>query len=152
MTTVYNDSENQTNSQLILCIEEKDGIQGPNSVDTRMFIGWNRGVNDFFVRGKRQDINDKEFVPYAFHCECASDLYDFIDFVVGVDENISLTLYNFNNIDEMKDCDMTYEFFEDNMDRNYEIVAYDHMQLKRSTILKCLKMLRNTYNWEENDV
>ncbi len=52
MTTVYNDSENQTNSQLFLCIEENDGIQGPNSADTRMFIGWNRGVNDFFCKRK----------------------------------------------------------------------------------------------------
>ena len=145
---LYNDSELQMDTQLILCIEEHDSRRDPNSVDTRLFIGWSCQDNDYFVRGKREDIGSNEFVPYAFRCEHTDDLYDFIEFVVGPNSRASIVLYNYNNTDNMYTDDMTYEFFEENMDKNYEIAAYDEVKLKRSQITKYLRMLKNSYNWE----
>lgn len=152
---LYNDSELQMDSRLILCIEEHDSIRNPDSVDTRLFIGWSNADKDFLVRGKRQDIGSKEFVPYAFHCDSTDELYDFIEFVIGSDRNASIVLYNYNNIDgitssELKDDDLTYEFFEEHMDINYEVAAYDEVKLKRKEIRKYLRMLRNMYNWDRN--
>lgn len=151
----YNDSELQMESKLILCIEEHDDRNDSSSVDTRLFIGWNNQNNDYFIRGKRVDIGSKEFVPYAFHCDSTDELYDFIEFVVGSRSNTSIILYNYNNIvmnssnsASLKDDDLTYEFFEEHMDRNYEIAAYDRVRLKCGQIKKYLRMLKNMYNWD----
>lgn len=151
----YNDSELQMESKLILCIEEHDNRKDPYSVDTRLFIGWSNQDNDYYIRGKRVDIGSKEFVPYAFRCDSTDELYDFIEFVVGSRSNTSIILYNYNNIDTnssnsvtLKDDELTYEFFEENMDRNYEVAAYDRVRLKREKIKKYLRMLKNMYNWD----
>lgn len=151
----YNDSELQMDSKLILCIEEHDSRKNPDSVDTRLFIGWSNLDNDYFIRGKRVDIGSKEFVPYAFRCDSTDELYDFIEFVIGTRSNTSIVLYNYNNIDTNStdrpvhnDDNLTYEFFEEHMDRNYEIAAYDRVRLKRGQIKKYLRMLKNMYNWD----
>ena len=39
------------------------------------------------------------------------------------------------------------EFFEEQMDHQYEIVGYDDVKLKRSQTVNWLRMLQNTYNW-----
>jgi len=151
----YNDSELQMKSKLILCIEEHDNNVTGNSIDTRLFIGWSNQDNDYFIRGKRVDIGTREFVPYAFHCDSTDELYEFIKFVVGKRRKTSIILYNYNNIDtnrsdleSIKDHELTYEFFEENIDRNYEIAAYDKVRVNRNRIKKYLGMLKNIYNWE----
>ena len=146
---LYNDSELQMDSSLILCIEEHDNEQNVDSVDNRIFIGYDIRDNDYYVRGKRQDTQKSNYVPYAFHCDLESELYDFIEFVVGgIRDNISIVLYNFNNISNESTDDLTYEFFEEQMDRDYEIAAYDRVELNRDVMIKNLKMLKNMYNWE----
>lgn len=147
----YNDSELQMESKLILCIEENDNyITGnSNSIDTRLFIGWSYSDNDFYLRGKRQDIESHEFVPYSFHCETADELYDFIKCIIGSSNTINIVLYNFNNIDSyinLREDELNYEFFEENMDRNYEIAAYDNEKIKRKRIIKYLNILKSMYN------
>jgi hypothetical protein len=141
----YNDSNLQMNSQLILCIKEYDNTKDKSSVDTIMFIGWSYTDNLYYIRGKRQDISDKNFVPYAFKCENEIDLYNFIEFVVGSNNTSSIILYNFNNISEMECNDITYEFLEENMDINYEIAGYDKVNVARLEIVKCLKILKNIF-------
>lgn len=146
---LYKDSESQNDSCLILCIEEQDNISISSPTDTRLFIGWSYRENDYFVRGKRQDIGSKEFVPYAFHCNNTNNLYDFIEFVMDPLSNTSIILYNYNTkyMDE-HESKLTYEFFEENMDRNYEIASYDEVKLDRNQLRKYLRMLKNMYNWE----
>ena len=149
----YKDSELQMDSNLILCIEEHDPDLDQDSVDTRLFIGWNNLDNDYFIRGKRENIYSKDFVPYAFHCDSTDELYDFIEFVVGKKRKTSIILYNYNNINgytdfKLKADDLTYDFFEKYMDRNYEIAAYDGINLRRREIKKYLRLLKNMYNWD----
>ena len=91
---LYNDSELQTDTYFVLCIEERDTIR---PLDTRLFIAWNRVDNDYLVRGRREDTTKSNYVPYAFHCEKANYLYDFINLVIG-DSKVNLILYNFNNL------------------------------------------------------
>jgi hypothetical protein len=142
---VYKDSELQTQSCLILCIEEHDSKINPNSIDTRLFIGWNNETQDYFLRGRRQDLSFSNYVPYAFDCELTDDLYDFIEFVLGVKGKKSITLYNFNNINNFSD--VTYEFLEKYMDKNYEIVGYDNVKLQPKQIKTQLRLVKNIYNW-----
>ena len=61
---------------------------------------------------------------------------------------VNITLYNFNNIGLMCLNDITYEFLEDGMNKNYEVTGYDDCILNKYDILKYLKILKNTYNWE----
>lgn len=140
-------AELQMDTNLILCIEEHDNETDNSSVDNRIFIGWAIDDNDYYVRGKRKDTVNKAYVPYAFHCESTHDLYDFIEFVIRKKSNVSVILYNYNNISELNDKDVTYELFESQMDHQYEIAAYDKIGLKRSQIVKWLRMLKNAYNW-----
>jgi hypothetical protein len=144
---VYNESELQMDSQMILCIEENDGT----SIDTRLFIGWDEIENNFFVRGRRQDTRTSSYIPYAFHCDYSRDLYDFIEFTVGKSGSKSIVLYNFNNIQSLDVSELSYEFFEENLDKNYEIAAYDDVKIKRSKIVKYLRMIRNMYNYDNTD-
>lgn len=145
---LYTDSELQMDTQLILCIEECDNIISYSPVDTRLFIGWSLQHKDYFVRGRREVTATSNYVPYTFHCESARDLYDFIKLTMGQSQ-VNLILYNFNNIVSMELNEITYEFFENSMDKNYEISGYDNTNLKRSKMLKYLRVLRNTYNWEK---
>jgi hypothetical protein len=141
---LYNDSELQMNTQLILCIEELDIESKISPIDTRVFIGWNETDNDYFIRGKRQDLSNTKFVPFAFNCASSQDLYDFLEFTLG--KSINIILYNFNNIDSMSLTDLNYEFFEDQINKNYEIAGYDKLKVKRRTIVKYLRMLKKIYN------
>jgi hypothetical protein len=139
---IYNDSNLQMNSQLILCIKEHDNN---DLIDTIMFIGWDYIDNVYYIRGKRQDICDNNFVPYAFQCDQIYEIYNFIEFVIGYKKPSSIILYNFNNINEMKCNDITYEFLEENIDINYEIAGYDNVKIRRLQLVKCLKMLKNMF-------
>ena len=147
---IYNDSELQMDTHFILCIEEHDNKKDRKSIDTRLFIGYSSRDDDYFVRGKRQDIGSREFVPYAFRCESTNDLYDIIEFVVGCRRRTSIILYNFNNLNEYLHDELTYDFFESHIDRNYEVAAYDNIRLKRSKITTYLRMLKNSYNWDNS--
>jgi hypothetical protein len=142
MTTYYLESELQDNSRLILCIGNKTR---DNDFDTTLFIGWDTISDDYFIKGRRHDTDISDNVPYSFHTNF-SNLYDFIELIFGKNAKCSLTLYNFNNIDCINDK-ITYEFFESNMDPNYEIVSYD-CELHRKNIGKALRLLKNVYNWE----
>ena len=145
---VYNDSELQFNSKLILCIEECDELTDENLIDTRVFIGWNHMSKDYFIFGKRQDTSNSAYVPFFFHCTKAQNLYDFVWGIIDMDNTVTVTLYNYNNI--TAEQNLSYEFFENNMDPNYEIIAFDDVNtVKKKSILKYLSMLRHMYTYEQ---
>ena len=139
----YADSDLQTNTQLILCIEECDSRSTTCPIDARLFIGWSYQTCKFFVRGRRNDIRTSSYVPYAFQCVFERDLYDFIKFVLDK-SNSNIILYNFNNISQTNVNEITYEFLENNMDQNYEVAGYNDYKPKRSDFLTYLRMLRST--------
>ena len=89
---IYNDSELQMDTQLILCFEERDDDNETSPIDTRLFIGWSRD-NYFFVRGKRQDYIMGRYVPFVFHTDSVKDLCNFIELTIGL-SNMNIILYN----------------------------------------------------------
>ena len=144
----YNDSELQTESKLVLCIQDYDKS---DNVKTCLFIGWDGETNDYFVRGKRNDVDNtiSQYVPYAFHSESTHDLYDFIKVIMRKKGFKSVTLYNFNNISGYTDKELTYDFLESYTDENYIIYNCNYVKLKRSKIVTVLRLLKNVYNWED---
>jgi len=139
---LYNDSELQNESKLILCISNT--TEG-NIDDTVLFIGWDSDNKDYFVKGSKQKDDS---VPFAFHCDSSHDLYDFIELLLNKKGVITLSYYNYNNIYSLdKDSELTYEFFESNMDSNYELFNISFTRFDRMKMVNSLRMLKNIYNW-----
>jgi hypothetical protein len=147
----YKDSELQFKSQLILCIEECDNLRDDNVIDNRIFIGYGsfdeHGQERYFLRGKRNDTLHTEYVPYSFYCKRAHHVYEFLRGIFDSENKIVVTLYNYNNLtNDENDNELSFEFFESNMDPNYEIVAFDNSGLTRKPIMRYLSILQNTFN------
>ncbi len=148
MSEYYKDSELQNESKLILCINERDMDNPESPIDNRIFIG-HCSDNTFFIKGKRENSNDHDFVPYSFICESERSIFDFVKFSCDNGLSVDIVLYNFNNLKKFTNCDdMSYEFFEENMDYNYEIAGYECVQLDYSKFIGLLRMLKHVTNNE----
>jgi hypothetical protein len=147
----YNESDLQMHSNLILVIEEKEP-DNPGNIDNRIFIGFNSDNNCYYLRGRRCDVANSKNVPYAFQTESSHELANFLFFTVcggPLHENkkIDVSLFNYNNITDWDLEDLTFEFFEENIDRDYEIIGYTNIEVySTSMLLKWIKMIRAFYN------
>jgi hypothetical protein len=64
-----------------------------------------------------------------------------------VDENpVNIILYNYNNLYDKDLSTVTYEFFENLIDRRYELSGYDDDRLNKKSFFKYLRFLKNIYN------
>jgi len=142
-TLTYTDSEEQTRSKLVMAICNSDEPQ------TTIFIGWDSVKSDYFVRGRRSDTNTSSNVPFALHCDDTNDLYDFIVLIMGKRGAKHVAIYNFNNIFNLRNDEYVwdFEFFESNVDLNYEIVSNQYNTLHRKPMVKYLRLLKYMYNW-----
>ncbi len=141
---LYIDSELQNNSIMVLCIEERDEPNNYKLIDSRLFVFWEEISERYMIFGRRQDQGNFSGVPYAFGFESSKDVCDFIRLIFEK-RNCSMTYYNFNNMYDMESGEMNpinYEFFENNMDRNYEIVAYDRVTVDYKPLRHRIKLLR----------
>ena len=144
---MYNDSVNQSESRLILHIEEVDVDNAVYPIDTSLVVGWDESVCKYFIRGRRQDnTKNSDYVPYSFYCHSKYDLYKFIRIIFDDDARINYTLYNFNNVSYYSQEELSYEFFERHMDKDYEIVGYDNAIVNKPTLYNLFDAIRNVYN------
>ena len=147
----YIDSTLQNNCTMVLCLEERDNPNVYNIVDNRIFIFWERIAKQYYLFGRRQNNKIFKGVPYAFTFYTSKDVCEFIH-TTFENRSCSMTYYNFNNLYSMYSDDdfilrpINYEFFENNMDPNYEIIAYDDARINYHTIQSQLRMLKNTYS------
>ena len=146
-TIIYGDSEEQTRSKLVMHINSYN--ETGDTIQMSLFIGWDSVKNDYFVRGRRPDTNNSSNIPFAFHCDDTNDLYDFIVLIMGKEGKKDVTIYNFNNIFDLRDEEYVwnFEFFETNIDPNYEIVSNQFTKLYREPMVKYLRLLKYMYNW-----
>ena len=129
---------------LVLKIEEHvDGV-----LDSILFVLYDKNEECFLIRGKRNDFFEKTTpTPYAFHCECASELIDFITFIVCKKSKLSYTLYNFNDLSNDSN-EISFEYLKElDCDVGCELAGYDNKNFNRKEILKYLRMLRNVFNY-----
>ena len=144
---MYNDSINQTESHLILYIEEVDNDMALTPVDTALFVGWDECVCKYFIRGRRQDNTaTSNYVPYSFYCHSKCDLYKFIRIIFEDNAKINYTLYNFNNVATYSQEELSYEFFERHRDKDYELVGYDNATFNKTTLYNLFDVIKNIYN------
>jgi hypothetical protein len=151
-TEKYNDNNNEEtelNSCLVICIDEYDD---DGTIDTRVFVSYNEAEEMYIINGKRLDIakNDKNvksvfFQPFMFCAESSNDVLDFLSLILDIKRTFSYTLFNYNNLSYDKN-DITYSFMEENIDRRYEIAAYDHVTYSRKIFRQLVRVTKLMYN------
>ena len=131
---MYRDIELQMDSHLVLFIKKDDND---------LFIIWDKETQMFHIRGKRQNIEDEDndYVPYALKYNIWDNLYSFVNFTFGTNDTTSVVLYNFNNIKRLKLAELSYEYLETLIDKNYEISRYDRIPLRTKSFMRYLDML-----------
>jgi len=135
----YQDSNLQNNSELVLCIEEYDDDKNHNIIDTRLFIFWDEMSSSYVIAGKRKGL---ELVPYVFHCNDTTAVITFVQLTIG-NRPCSMMYYNYNTLFEQKE--ITYEYFEDNMDDNYEIIGYDRININYKKLKNTLSSFKRIF-------
>jgi hypothetical protein len=144
-----NNEETELNSCLVICIDEYDD---DGTIDTRVFVSYNDAEQMYIINGKRLDIakNDKNdktgfFQPFMFCAESSNDVLDFLSLILDIKRTFSYTLFNYNNLSYDKN-DITYSFMDENIDRRYEIAAYDHVTYSRKIFRQLVRVTKLMYN------
>ena len=135
--------ETEHNSCLVICIEEHDDI----SVDTCVFISYNFDKDVYVLNGKRNELSDSNnpfFQPFMFVFEKSNDLMDFLDSIFNTKRMFSYTMFNYNNL-SYDISDINYNFMKENMDRRYEISAFDNVKYSRHLFRKLVQMTKSAY-------
>lgn len=148
---MYNDTELQNYSKLVICIKEYDEPTVGNDTedtDMSMYIYFDETVDNYVLFGRRSDRKDskKEFVPFRFQSKSKRELVHFIMLVIDPETRVSFEIYNYNNLDDYNFQEITYEFMEDNVDSQYEICAYDNYKLSKKALYKNLSLLSSLFN------
>ncbi len=128
----YIDSELQMQSKLILFIKNKD---------TTLFVGWSQTNKSYYVRGNNKNKN----VPFGFYIDKIDNCLYFIQCICK--DIIDITLYNFNNIMYWDEDDLTYDFFESYIDKDYEMIS----NIKKGELRNILRLIKKTYNYYKEE-
>ena len=128
---------------LVLKIVEHDvDLHRP---DTVLYVLYDKAEEKYVIRGTRTETPTIKSCVYSFDCENASDLADFISFLICSENRVSYILYNYDNLPCNSD-NITYEFLSTYDDRRYELSGYDNQYVKKPELVKHLRMLRNVFN------
>lgn len=128
---------------LVFKLEEIDSHNG--DTDMNVFIIYDTANETYLVRGSRRSESSNH-CSYSFECKYARDLVDFLQYVICPSNRVNETLYNYDNLPELS-SDITYDFLSECEDRNYEISGYDNEKLKKSRLLRILRMLKYVCNY-----
>ena len=127
---------------LVFKIEELDQN---NTVDMTAYILYDKKTHVYVIRGQRIVTQKHKSCTYSFNCDCASDLLEFLDYVIDPVYKINHVLYNYDNLPKNSN-DITYEFLKECDHQDYELAGYNNQSYDRYKLLLQLKMLKNVYN------
>lgn len=138
-------TENVTDC-LVFKIQEIDVDAETNKIDTTIYIIYDKKNHKYLIRGKRGDTPRFHSCTYSYECEFASDLADFIQYLICPDNKVNEILYNYDNLPENPN-EITFDFLNENDYPAYEISGYNNQKMDRKRLLKNLRMLRNIFNY-----
>jgi hypothetical protein len=148
---IYLNEEDEQDSCLVLCIEERDNLDDYDSIDTRVFVSYSETSDVYVVNGKRVDLfsrrgrNKTNFQPFMFCANSSSDVADFLALTLNTKGKFSYTLFNYNNL-SYDMSENTYGFMEQNMDQRYEIAAYDNIDYDKKKFRQLVRMTKSLFN------
>ena len=114
------------------------------SVDTILYILYDKEEERFIVRGRRNNENIK-FNSFSFQCDYAHELEPFIRFLVGKDNKVLTDLLNYQELPVSSD-DISFEYLEENDIIANQLIAYSPSTYKSKKIRTALRLLRDVYN------
>ncbi len=114
-------------------------------IDTTLYIIYDKKNHKFLLRGRRRWTPKCQSCTYSFECEFASELVDFIQYIICPRNKLNETLYNYDNLSEDPN-EITFEFLHDHDHRDYELAGYDWRKFNRKRMVRNLRMLRNIFN------
>lgn len=129
---------------LVFKLEEYDVDK--KEIDTTLYILYDKRSHRYLVRGQRKWSPRHQSCTYSFECEFASDLADFIQYIICPHNKANEILYNYDNLPDNSN-EITFEFLHDYDHSDYEISGYNNKKLKRCRLLRNLRMLRNVFNY-----
>ena len=129
---------------LVLQIQEIEETTG--SIDTNLFVMFDKNEERYLIRGKRMDLATRVFNTYSFECDDSEAMYNFITFIICRDNNINYTLFNYNDLPLSSDK-ITYDYLMDNACRTKEIAGYDNINMNRKRLRNLLDMLMGVFNY-----
>lgn len=129
---------------LVLKIEEFDTTL--KELDTTVYILYDKEQGKYVVRGRRRCTPNHQSATYSFDCKSATDLADFLTYIICKENTVNEVLYNYDNLPETSN-EITFEFLQENEDRTYEISGYNEFKYTKKMLRRNLKMLRNVFNY-----
>ncbi len=127
---------------LKLCEYEED----THELDNTMYVIYDKNWGHYIVRGKRNSTAKTHFETYSFNCENLKSLFEFITFVICKKNIWSYSMHNCSDLPILSD-NITYELLDETTYKANEIAGYDNRLYNKSMIMKCLKMLKNVFNY-----
>jgi hypothetical protein len=117
-----------------------------NTLDTTLFVLYDKNEETYLIIGKRSDFNGKEAVSYSFNCYYSKELSDFISFIVCPKSKLSYTLFSYNDL-PLDNEEIDYNYLN-NLDNNklYEVAGYDNQKYNKKQIVSILKFLKYVFN------
>ena len=132
-----------TTDCLVLKIEEYVG----NTIDTTLFVLYDKNEEKYLIRGKRSNINERETLSYSFNCYYSKELSDFISFIVCPKSKLSYTLLNYNDL-PYDEANIDYNYLKQiDTDKLYEVSGYDNQKYNKKQIMSILKFLKYVFNY-----
>ena len=129
---------------LVLKIEEYNSTIC--ELDTSIFVLYDKYKHQYVLRGCRRITEKYDMRTYSFVCNSATDLANFISYVICQENLWTFVLYNYDNL-PTSSSNITYEYLVKNESPEYEITAYDKTIYNKFRLLQNLKMLRNVFNY-----
>ena len=129
---------------LVLKLEEFDVDK--KEIDTTLYILYDKRNCRYVIRGQRKCCPRHQSCTYSFECKFASDLADFIKYIICPHNKVNEILYNYDNLPNNPD-EISFEFLHDYDHSDYEISGYNDKKLKRCRLLRNLRMLRKIFNY-----
>jgi hypothetical protein len=114
-------------------------------IDTTLYIIYDKMNHKFLLRGRRRWTPQTQSCTYSFECEFASELVDFIQYIICPRNKLNETLFNYDNLSEDPN-EITFEFLHDHDHSDYELAGYDWRKFNRKRMVRNLRMLRNIFN------
>jgi len=121
-------------------VERKTGVK-----DMTAYVFYDKSEHKYVIRGRRAITRAHNSCTYSFDCEFAHELVDFLEFVFCKANRVNEVLYNYDNF-PYDSNDVTFEFLNEYDNSDYELSGYDNQKLRRKTLLRNLRMLRNVSN------
>jgi hypothetical protein len=128
---------------LVLHLGETDMYTGVFRTDIYVFNDSNTGL--FEIRGKIQKPNKHPY-NFSFQSETEDKLAEFLKYIMVCEDKMNEYLYNCKILPE-ETKDITYEFFDENIDKCQVIASKSFQKITTKRLTKLVKMVANVFNY-----